>query len=332
MSPTNSSKPKRNFTNMARYQQHRRLASFPTGPKQKKRTKKSQAEQRATIAGFYKEHFYRLTDMKLNGPGGVIPEICKALCAHPAVVSRVVKECKILWDLRDEYNPTEKKYFNPEKVKVKSGSFVQDLIAKYKGRFSAKTSTVLINAMRKIELGPEYKLERHYIGITAIKNATERMKYIKYKVKNIPQASDNNLHWVKARLNFCAQLLVRLGRDLPEGFDKTQIAPAKIIDREFLESEGLMLSLHQIAFWDEIHIKQKIGEILEYIFKFAKNENDVYDENAEIDNNQPTAMVPKFAKEGRSSNGVALVINKNTDRSEYEKGIRLKPFFILEKK
>ena len=54
--------------------------------------------------------------------------------------------------------------------------------------------------------------------------------------------------------------------------------------------------------------------------------NSVYDEN------EATIMVPKFAKEGRSSNGVALVINKNTDGSEYEKGIRLKPFFILEKK
>ena len=64
----------------------------------------------------------------------------------------------------------------------------------------------------------------------------------------------------------------------------------------------------------------------------SKNENDVYDENAEIDNNQPTTMGPKFPKEGRSSNGVALTMNKNTDGSEYEKGIRLKPFFILEKK
>ena len=93
-----------------------------------------------------------------------------------------------------------------------------------------------------------------------------------------------------------------------------------------------MLSLHQIAFWDEIHIKQKIGEVLEHILKFATNENGVYDENMEISDKQTTTMVPKFAKEGRSSNGVALVINKNTDGSEYEKGIRLKPFFILEKK
>ena len=74
-------------------------------------------------------------------------------------------------------------------------------------------------------------------------------------------------------------------------------------------------------------LSKKIGETLEYIFKFATNEKGIYDENAEINDNEATTMVPKFAKEGQSSNGVALTMNKNSDCSEYEKGIRLKPFF-----
>ena len=64
----------------------------------------------------------------------------------------------------------------------------------------------MINAMRKIELGKDYELQKHYIGITCIQNAVDRMKHIKCKVVKVSQASDNNLHWVKAQLNFCAQL------------------------------------------------------------------------------------------------------------------------------
>ena len=82
----------------------------------------------------------------------------------------------------------------------------------------------MIDAMRKIEMASEYELEKHSVGITSIQNAIEQMKYIKLKVKNVSQASDNNLHWVKAQLNFNAQLLVGLGREFPEGFDTTQVS------------------------------------------------------------------------------------------------------------
>jgi len=48
----------------------------------------------------------------------------------------------------------------------------------------------------------------------------------------------------------------------------------------------------------------------------------------EIGDEEATAMVPQFLKEGQSSNGVVLTMNRNTDGLEqYEKGIQLsKPF------
>ena len=153
---------------MARNQQHKRQSLYPMGPKKKLRTKKSQVEQRANIASFYKEKFYGKTDKDLKGRGGVIATICKELNGHPAIVSRVVKECKYLLDHHSEYDPAEKKFYRPDLMKIQSGSFVQDLTAKYKGRFSFKTSGAMINAMRKIEMGLEYKLEKHYVGITSI--------------------------------------------------------------------------------------------------------------------------------------------------------------------
>ena len=85
--------------------------------------------------------------------------------------------------------------------------------------------------------------------------------------------------------------------------------------------------LHQIVFEVEVHIKQKIGETLEYILKIAIHEKGISNENVEIGDEEATVMVKKFLKEGQSSNGVVLTMNRNTDGLEqYEKGIQLKPF------
>ena len=42
------------------------------------------------------------------------------------------------------------------------------------------------------------------------------------------------------------------------------------------------LSIYQIAWWDEIHIRQKIGEILEYIYLFSRDEKGVYNNTFEV--------------------------------------------------
>ena len=85
-----------------------------------------------------KNNFTKKNNRKLNGKGGVIATICKELCSYPAIVLRVVKECKVLLDMRNEYDPATKKFLHPQKMKIQSGSLVQDLTAKYKGCFSFK--------------------------------------------------------------------------------------------------------------------------------------------------------------------------------------------------
>ena len=83
---------------------------------------------------------------------------------------------------------------------------------------------MMINAMRKLEIGLEYDLKKHHLGIPLIQNAIEQMKYIQCKDKNLLQALDNNLHWVKAQLNFNTQVLVQLRRAFLECFIKHKLS------------------------------------------------------------------------------------------------------------
>ena len=106
------------------------------------------------------------------------------------------------------------------------------------------------------------------------------MVYKKLPVKKISQATNSNLHWVRARAQFVAQLLVRLGHDLPPELETTCFHPPTILDEDLLKD--LTLSLNQIVWWDEVHIKQKIGEVLDTVFRFAKNEHNTYDEDGDI--------------------------------------------------
>ena len=275
-------KPPKPWSNMARFQAHREDNPVPMGKKGKKITDEGATQQRQAIALLYNQVYYK-TDLPLSGRGGVIPSIAKILCAHPGTVAQVVHECKVVFSHGDEYDASRKSFFRPNQRKIKQGSFLENQIATYKERFSIKTTASIINAMKRMELGDRYNLAEHYVGRKSVTTALQNMNHEKYKVRKVTQASNKNLHWVQARLNFTAQLLVRFGKDLPPDLDITTVQPPHIIDKKMLEAEGLMLSLHQVAWWDEIHIKQRIGEIFDVIYRFARGHDGNYSKTGVVD-------------------------------------------------
>lgn len=257
------------------------VGTLPKGKKQQRLTKGSSSQQRQAIALLYHQVYYG-TGLPINGRGGVISKICETLNVHNWIVSRVVKEAKVAFDSGDQYDATPKLFFRNSQKKVQPGTFIQHQVAYYRERFSIKTTASMINAMQKLELGERYNVQEHYIGQRSIRTALQQMTHRKCKVRKVTQATNNNRHWVKARLNFTAQLLVRFGRDLPSNFDNTVLSDPSTVDINLLQADKLMLSLYQIAWWDEIHIKQKLGEILDIVYRFAKNEKGLYDDEGNV--------------------------------------------------
>ena len=194
-----------------------------------------------------------------------------------------------MFDEGDEYDATRKKFFRASEKKIKPGTFAEHQIADYKQRFSFKTTSNMINAMTRLEMGERYNMQRHYIGRKSVTTALQNMKYEVQTTKKISQASNSNVHWVQARLNFTAQLLVRFGHELPSDLNLDSIKPNSIVDKSLLQTNGLMMSLYQVAWWDEIHIKQRIGEVLDMVYRFAKNKNGIYDKKGEIQKAKPVS-------------------------------------------
>ena len=99
------------------------------------------------------------------------------------------------------------------------------------------------------------------------------------------QTNLRNLTYRQARFNWLAQLCARMGESIPDNdeSDVRKNLKDEWIDYDTLKEKGLTFSLDQVAFWDECHIKQVAGTCFDETFIFARDENGVYDENAEVD-------------------------------------------------
>ena len=87
---------------------------------------------------------------------------------------------------------------------------------------------------------------------------------------------------MQARYQLCAQLLVRFGIELPSHVTgDISIAPA-IIDKTLLSGGRFNLNVYQIAWWDEVHIRQCIGETKECIYEFSRDEKGLYKKDGVI--------------------------------------------------
>ena len=279
-SPVHTTKSKVSITNLY-YRKHRQVCQIPLGKKCKKKTDKAAEHTRSAIALLYYEAFYQ-SNIPLTGQGGIVAQICKTLGAHPSTVSNVVREARVVFNHGDQYDPSRKKFYRLAQHKIAPNTFLQNQVAQYKELHSLQTTACLLNAMRRLELGQHYNIESHYIGRKSVKTALENMNCKIVNVQKTSQASDTNLHWVQARLNFTSQLLLRFGLELPENIPNN-VKASNFLDKLRIHSENLSMSLFQIAWWDEIHVKQKIGEVVEKLYRFAKNEDGLYDEKGVID-------------------------------------------------
>ncbi len=243
----------------------------------KRKTDQAAEDTRRAIASLYAS--FHKTHKKTSGRGGIIAKISRLLNVHNATVKRVVLDCQDAESKGQNYDPSKRSFTKEKKRKIQNSSLNQHLLSVYKKRFSYTTTTSFLNVMTQQEKGPSYDLHNDYLGRTCVRNAMKHMVCKTQKVTKVTQASDENEHWVRARLNFCGQLAVRFGCDLPP---VVNIDPG-FVDKPQLEAKSLMLSIHQIAWWDEIHIRQKIGEFLPKIHVFAKTENGVYDEKGKLE-------------------------------------------------
>ncbi len=253
-----------------------------TNTEQQTKDKNYHEAIRSAISAIYKSEFYERPDIPLTGRGGVVSSICNIITtAHPSVVLKVVRKCKEALDSGGQYQ-AKATYKRPQERKISPGSFEEHLVSVYRQRHSVPTTASLINSMKAIDKGGQYDEAKDYVSETAVKTALAHMKHEKQKVKKVPQQSNNNPVWVRARYNLTAQLLVRFGLELPSHVtEEGEIDPA-IIDKVQLAAKGHTLSIYQIAWWDEIHIRQKIGELLEYIYVFAQDENGLYNKKSTV--------------------------------------------------
>ena len=143
-------------------------------------------------------------------------------------------------------------------------------------------------------------------------NAIQRSNHIRVKTKKIPQTDSSNLFHRQARYNWFCQLLARMGHEIPtiEGSEFRNRLKNEWIDYDKLKEEGLTFDLEQVAFWDEIHISQVIGCKDDETLIFGRNDNGLYDCDAEIDENERRCKRLrkniKFENQCRLSMGVCM--------------------------
>ena len=92
----------------------------------------------------------------------------------------------------------------------------------------------------------------------------KRLNPVRNNFKTLNQASNSHSAWVKARYNWCLHLMVRLGLGSDPVVAKAlSSCPSPAIpswlDYDTLCNQGYSLDVHQIAHFDEFHVKQKYG-------------------------------------------------------------------------
>lgn len=152
-----------------------------------------------------------------------------------------------------------------------------------KERTSYEVATHLFNLL-PIRDSPEPPAP---IGIKALYNAVKRTNHTVRKTQKVSQASDDRKFWKQARMGYCCQLHVRLGRRLPERAILKLENIAEAFNYEHLKAKGLHIeSIFGAAYWDEIHLEQVVGEGRESSITFVRNEDGIYDENNGNDENE----------------------------------------------
>ena len=261
---------------------------LPSSDKKKKISFKEQEEIRVTIKQLFKLNFFDSYSIdQLSGRGGIINTIQGMLNNQVAyhTIKKVILDVIKAEDKGVDYDASRKTFIKKQCRKIKDDEFEMHLLTKFKSAgASYSTCTAAINAQVRApnQLPP--------LSVTAIYNAIKKSKYKVSCTSIVPQSNNNNLIWRQARFNWFAQLLVRMGEDLPsqeESDENRQSIVRKYIkkewiDRQTLEDKGLTFVKEQVAYFDEIHVSQTCGFDKEKTLIFAKNDDGIYDEDGEI--------------------------------------------------
>ncbi|CAB9505297.1 unknown protein [Seminavis robusta] len=148
------------------------------------------------------------------------------------------------------------------------------------------------------------------LSYSAVYGVSKRLKPLVSPIKKLKQGNrDKASAWAKARLNWCAQLLCRLGRrhlipeevmeylkdengDLPDCFDEEKLKPYEF-------------NIAQVCWWDETHKACAIGDATvqagrKFQVKFPRNENGKIDlENGKYKEEDKSFLQVKYDKEIR---------------------------------
>jgi hypothetical protein len=245
-----------------------------------------QEKLRTTISYIYQSHYhtsYINGDLQLQSSGdqeGIVMSIAKLLKisrTHCRTVKNVIKATIACLKVGDDYEPARRTYICPERRKIAEDSLAMHLITCIKERgASFKLTTAIYNALISVPQG------KPPIFYSAIYRAITNSNHKKSITERRCQASDRNSMWRQARFNACAQLLVRLGGTIPENTGGAVVSDPSAVDVDRLKSEGLMMKLDQIGWWDEKHIPQVVGEVSDINYHFGRNEQGVYDPTADL--------------------------------------------------
>jgi hypothetical protein len=255
---------------------------------------RQQEKLRVSISYIYETQFHDsylngTMQLQTGGSDGILVRVAKILHIHKThyiTVKQVVKETILCLKLGEDYEPERRPYVCLSRRKIEEDSLAMHLITciKEKGA-SYRLTTEIYNAL---VTGPQNLPPVYY---SAIYRAITESNHKTTRTSKRCQASDRNTMWRQARFNACSQLLVRLGGTMPSDTNGAVVSDPAAIDPDRIKEAGLDLELEQIAWWDEKHIPQVVGEINDNNYHFAKDENGIYDPSAKLEVTQKVRLI-----------------------------------------
>ena len=216
---------------------------------------------------------FKAGKLSIDGSGGVYGKVGAAMMltkTHYATIKAVVDETIVCIEKGTIYQPFRKTLTREHQVKVKPTSLDMHQIAKLKVNGSFRITADLFNACIRGPAGLPP------IGYTSIYNAIKKSNHAVVKTQKRPQSSNSNLIWVQARFQAASQMIVRFGLEYPEDTAGAKVSDLKYINRDLLEAGGHTFGIHQVAWWDEKHVEQVVGELRDHTLQFGLDEDGIY--------------------------------------------------------
>jgi len=202
--------------------------------------------------------------------------------ASYATVKSVILKAKEALDNDIFYDPVRQSGSYSKNRKIQEGSEEEHLLTVLKEKASYKTTTDLFNLLVN-----QPKEGNDFVSVKCVFNTIQRTHHTKRRPTKVGQASDDRLFWKRARLIYCLQYLVRLGKETivtEEVLDSHQIDDKIKYNYQYLQEHDLAIDdLYRIAFWDEIHFHQEVGEGRDVFISFPRDKFGTYDKSKEED-------------------------------------------------